>query len=769
MKHYLSRNILAISHQLSRTGSPMVLMDMVRLLLEEGNEVTVISMEEGPLAEEFLNMGVEVSVEKQFLKNWEKYFSYFSKFDCVICNTIVTFEAIHILNYLKVPTLWWIHEPKEYFSMMGEVLQDFGQLHSNITVAAVSPVNGNYIRETYGISPEILSFGIRDRAMNVALSEDGDRRPNQTKVRFLCIGSYSYTKGQDLLVEAIREMPEDVMKDCEFLFCGDEEFADEKYLDIVKKTTKQYPVRMIGSMSKDALYQLISEMDFVICPSRMETFSAVTAESMMLGTPVFLSDGCGVLYQLKDYPYVFERENSMAIKEALLQAVKLRGDALAYKKVKSLVRNLYLECLSEERFRDRTFELLQQIVPVKRLILLTGNYDILDIFTHELAHAFSNMGYEVFEFDCSDLKHSMPQFGRFMEREGHISAVLTFNFYSTFMELKQNVNVWRDYGIPVITYLMDHPFCFHENLLKLGESDIVLCPDKNHMNYVTRFYPNVTVSGFLAHGGIEKFAEKKPINQRSIEVLYAGGISLPNIEKTMPDFSKYDFDAKALGQLAYEYLIKHHECTTEEVLEMQLYNTGIFLSEEELPEFIADMHYVDLMVVSHFREKVIRTLAEAGIRVTLFGFGWEMFDWIKELNVDYRGRVSAYEIIDQMADAKIVLSTMTWFKDGTHDRVFNGQLQGAFAITDTSNYMVEEYRGLRPDQLQDAKIDLAPDEEIGLFELDEIDKLPGMIEQLLSDESRLQRLADNGYRKAKVSHTWEKRALELDRDLLHYL
>ena len=31
-------------------------------------------------------------------------------------------------------------------------------------------------------------------------------------------------------------------------------------------------------------------------------------------------------------------------------------------------------------------------------------------------------------------------------------------------------------------------------------------------------------------------------------------------------------------------------------------------------------------------------------------------------------------MIDVMNDSKIVLNTMTWFKDGTHDRVFNGML-----------------------------------------------------------------------------------------------
>ena len=117
-----------------------------------------------------------------------------------------------------------------------------------------------------------------------------------------------------------------------------------------------------------------------------------------------------------------------------------------------------------------------------------------------------------------------------------------------------------------------------------------------------------------------------------------------------------------------------------------------------------------------------------------------------------------------MADSRIVLSTMTWFKDGTHDRVFNGMLQGAVAVTDTSVYMEEEFKGIY------AGGDYgAADAELGFFRLSEIEKLPDMVRYLLDDPGRMQQLADAGYKKALAGHTWEKRAMELDRDLLQFM
>ena len=102
---------------------------------------------------------------------------------------------------------------------------------------------------------------------------------------------------------------------------------------------------------------------------------------------------------------------------------------------------------------------------------------------------------------------------------------------------------------------------------------------------------------------------------------------------------------------------------------------------------------------------------------------------------------------------------MTWFKDGTHDRVFNGMLAGAVALSDSSVYMKEEFCG---------DID-NPDAELVMFELDEIDALPQTVKELLANPKRMQQIADRGREKALPGHTWQVRARELHEDLLTLL
>lgn len=400
---------------------------------------------------------------------------------------------------------------------------------------------------------------------------------------------------------------------------------------------------------------------------------------------------------------------------------------------------------------------------MKRLIFFVGVYDTLDLFTYELKHEFETLGYETMIFDVRDMAQGLKDLSMFAAKP--VKAVITFNNLGFNMELRPGQNIWEQLGIPCINILMDHPFCYKDALDNAPGNAVVLCTDRNHMRYLGRFYPNIPMIGYLPHAGKELSETKLPIAKRSIDVLYAGNLSRSFAENITPDLSKYtSFDAEGLCKRVYQDLIAHPFKTTEQSLEEAFLEEGLTLSDSELKDMIADLHFIDLYVVSHYREKTVRSLAEHGISIHIYGAGWENCSWINRPNVSYGGKIPAEEVVKKMQDAKIVLSTMTWFKDGTHDRVFNGMLQGAVAVSDTSGYMKEEFCGFRDE--------LSPGEdgrELVLFELEELEKLPLQVEELLSNPQMAQQIADRGYAKAKELHTWRARALELEKDLLMQL
>lgn len=395
-------------------------------------------------------------------------------------------------------------------------------------------------------------------------------------------------------------------------------------------------------------------------------------------------------------------------------------------------------------------------IRVKRIILFVGVYDTLDIFTYELNKEFINLGYETYIFDTSDMKKGLEGFAEFVKKP--VKAAITFNNLGFNMELKEGENIWDALNIWCINILMDHPFCYDRALCDAPQNGIVLCVDKNHMSYINRFYSNISITGFLPHGGKELWNEIRPISGRKIDVMYAGGLSRANAKNIIPDLSAYNnlMDVDKFCKDVYQYAIENSEVTTEGAIEYKLNELGLHISDEELRQLMADFHFLDLYIVSHYREKVVETVARAGIDICIYGIGWEICDWINWPNVHYIGRVPSYEIVNIMIDAKVVLSTMTWFKDGSHDRIFNGMLQGAVVASDTSKYMEEESGAV-------------DGENMILFNLKEIDTVPNRIMAVLNDVELAQRIANNGYELARQKHTWAVRARELDEDLISEL
>lgn len=385
----------------------------------------------------------------------------------------------------------------------------------------------------------------------------------------------------------------------------------------------------------------------------------------------------------------------------------------------------------------------------KKLIFWEGAYATLDLFAEELRQIYEGWGYETFVMKADEIEESMGKLIQFAS--GGADAVITFNNLGFYLEMAEGKNLWDELQIPCVNILMDHPFRYHRFLQQAPKSGIVLCPDRNHVKYIRRFYPNIQKVEYLPHGGIPQtsplirnYSGLKPISQRTTEVLYAGSLSRYAAEGLVPDLGNIkDYDGFDLSQSVLSKLLREPSRTTEEVIEEYFAGHGLRYTDEELREEIARLRFLDVYAVSFFREQAVRLLVENGIPVTVYGQGWEQCEWADNRNLTCGGVVSPQEIVRKMSDTKLVLNTMTWFKDGTHDRVFNGMLAGAGVVSDTSIYMEEKF---------------TDGEEIAFFTLPEIGRLPALVRGLLEEPQRLERMAAAGCEKAQREHTWEERA-----------
>ncbi|MGN0161803.1 MAG: glycosyltransferase [Lachnospiraceae bacterium] len=379
-----------------------------------------------------------------------------------------------------------------------------------------------------------------------------------------------------------------------------------------------------------------------------------------------------------------------------------------------------------------------------RIVLFTGAYASLDLFTLDMADEFRKMGHEVMIYDVKNTAESLSRFAAFAMKP--IDFALGYNNLGFNMEINPGHNVWEDLGVLFINVLMDHPFHYRTALLSAPRNCAVLTCDRNHVSYITRFFPNIPMVAYLPHGG-NHFEPGGKLTERSIDVFYAGGLSRDLVKEIMPVCSKYPaFDGEKMIKEVYDFLINNPSELSENVIEQYMRDHKVALSDVELSEVITDFRVVDSFATSYYREKTIDTLVNNGIDVMVCGRGWDNCDCFKNPHFHYGGFIAPQDVAKTMCNSKIVLNTMTWFKDGSHDRVFNGMLAGAVAITDSSGYMKE--------------IITSGTNGI-LFELPEIDRLPKTIESLLKDIEKAQSIADAGYELARDNHQMRHRAREI--------
>ena len=340
----------------------MVMMEAVRIFLEAGHDIEMISMADGELRNDVKALGIPVSLRKEFMEDWKSFLYYAWSFDLVLVNTIVPLQTIHLLNQTHIKTIWWIHEPQVYFDVYKEWLPDMSKLNPNIHLWAVSPVVADTINDNYGIRPPIVPFGIYDAYKGETLIKATNT------VTFLTVGIFCKRKGQDLILKAADAIGPLTDVSVEFLFCGNTKDVEPDIYEPIKRAAQassgpdSVDIKTLPETDHTHMLEIIAEADYLLIPSRAEPMPTVAAEGLMMGTPSIISDICGMSKYIKDrkHGFVFESENIDDMVRAIKEAIKLRHPGSEeYRKMVSAGRQLYIENFSCKHFRDELLNVLE--------------------------------------------------------------------------------------------------------------------------------------------------------------------------------------------------------------------------------------------------------------------------------------------------------------------------------------------------------------------------------------------------------------------------
>lgn len=166
-------------------------------------------------------------------------------------------------------------------------------------------------------------------------------------------------KGQDILAEAIRKLPQEYLARTEFYFCGNEQMYDEAVFHPVKRLCEEYEnVTLLHQLSREETLAWMERCDCLIVPSRVDPIPTVAVEMMMKGNLCLCTEVCGIAHYIEDgvNGFTVPSEDTTLLVEKIQYIVDNNKELDA---VRNGGRDVYEEHFSMDVFERRITELAE--------------------------------------------------------------------------------------------------------------------------------------------------------------------------------------------------------------------------------------------------------------------------------------------------------------------------------------------------------------------------------------------------------------------------
>lgn len=368
-----------------------------------------------------------------------------------------------------------------------------------------------------------------------------------------------------------------------------------------------------------------------------------------------------------------------------------------------------------------------------RFILFKGPVESLNHSIDEIHIQLRRKGHEtcISDVSCFDADKVMG----FCQRP--VEGVICYDGMSAF-----DREICDKLGITMINIFMDHPMSFARCMADPPEKYIQFMPDEHHIAYARRFY-HIRNAFFLPHmaslsAGISK---TECSDRKEIPVLFPGGYRPVN--ELYRDINERFQGGRAnkIALQTLEFLIENPSETLEGAFDLCLKDNGVEMPDDLIATFLDHAKLLDHFIRMYFRGKVVGTVIQSGVPITLLSGGWNMFSPAQAPNVTILPGTNFTGVFPYMEKAMITLNVMPWFKSGTHDRIFNALLHSSCPLTDESTWLLEH---------------LEEDRECAYYSLEELEKLPAKIYEILNSPDLWENIIKNGRKKVMEQYTSER-------------
>ena len=370
--------------------------------------------------------------------------------------------------------------------------------------------------------------------------------------------------------------------------------------------------------------------------------------------------------------------------------------------------------------------------PILIYVGIARCYDVYDTFSRYLGHALEELGQSVEYFDLS--KQPIQEMACNMKRR--YKAVISMHYSILYLRSEKGF-IHDEIMAPKYHFTFDHPIWEKEFLEQKPHSLCVLTQDSNYVKFIEQYYGHP--ARFLPPAGREDFCDVK---ERDYEIAFLGGYYGGGLAENIQVITEADRETRLLNRYIL-YMRKNLKETPEHAFKRALEYYGLEFNDKEFVEMFYNVRDMILLLASYYRNKVIETLLSAGITLHVFGNTWRESPMWGNPGLIHHGRITGKDALEVYARSRLSLNIMMWHKDGFTERIADAMLQKSLVVTDKTSYLEKNF---------------VSGEDILMFDLDRLEELPGRIRELLGDEEKRRRMAENGYRKAVQQHTWSQRA-----------
>lgn len=367
--------------------------------------------------------------------------------------------------------------------------------------------------------------------------------------------------------------------------------------------------------------------------------------------------------------------------------------------------------------------------------------NLLNLFIEGLGEALQKCHQRVEFFDATvEGKQALTRYiGQ------HFKAIIGVQTYFFAIMMQDKTTNLHDliHG-PKYNIILDHPGWMENEIKQAPKNYYLLLHDRNYINFASKLYHNIAGCIHFPPAGMLPDSSFIPMERRIYDISFIG--SYRNYRERLGIIRYYDKTYRHMVAHYLKIMRQHPDYPGERALEQALKKYNIPYDDAKFIQLFCDMKQAYFCILLYYREKIISTLINAGIKVHVFSESWQNFSLINHPNLICHPKVDAGESLQIMQNSKISLNIMSWHKDGLTERILNSMLCQSVVLSDQSTALQEQF------------ID---GQDISLFSLENLSVLPQQVNSLLADNQKLTEMAMNGYRKALANHTWTQRAEQL--------